>query len=113
MELIMTESFVFTITAIIIIYDIVIAVKEKQTITQYFKRLYSQFIFVPFAIGFIFLGHFLDLIPNHMNVPAMIISGVIVLAISIIFNIKKVFLKPRWLCILPILAGYLIGDLFF
>ena len=108
-----TEIFTFIILGEIIAFDIYLAIKRKETITDYFKRLYSQFIFAPFAIGFIFLGHFLDLIPNHMNVPAMIISGVIVLAISIIFNIKKVFLKPRWLCILPILAGYLIGDLFF
>lgn len=109
----MTEVFIITIFVMIIIYDIFLAIKEKQTITDYFKRLYSQFIFAPFAVGFLFLGHFLDIIPNEVNVWGIIISGIIVLFISIIFNVKKIFIKPRWVCILPVLAGYLIGDLFF
>ena len=89
----MTDVFIFIIFGAIIIFDIFLAVRKKPTITDLFRRWYSQFIFVPFSVGFLFLGHFLDIIPNKVNVVAIIISGIIVLIISIILLSSLSILK--------------------
>ncbi len=112
----MTLFFIILVTLFIIGYDIVLAIKKKKTITKVIRHLYVTFVFFPFSVGVIALGHFLDLIRIRNDVPWVVgglgISGAIMLAISIYMTKKEVELK-KWQPIIFLALGYLIGDIFF
>ena len=112
----MTQYFIIAVFLFIILYDVFLLMKKGGTITSVIRRWYSQFIFVPFTIGVIFLGHFLNYI-HISDQPSWIIGGLAgfglpVLVVSIVLD-KKGRAVPKWLVPVIIAAGYLVGDVFF
>ena len=111
----MTDIFLYVFFGTLAVYDIFLAYRKYKTITEVMKHWYVSFIFVPFLVGVIFLGHFLDLFDSgwltRYNIIGLVISGLIMLTISIILKAKNVELKHRVLCLIPILVGYVIGDM--
>ena len=106
---------IISVYFIIIIIDIILAVKKKHTITYVMRGWYEQFIFVPFNVGVLFLGHFLNLVvkkpPVWLTVSGLLVFGLPMLGVSIYMKVTGKILKPRILIVLVLLAGYLVGDL--
>ena len=112
----MTDIFVYIVFGAIVMFDILLLVRQKKTITYFFRRWYQEFIFVPYAIGVIFLGHFINIIKvfegnNIVTIAGLCGTGIPVLIVSIVMQKKSRILHPRWLVILILLAGYIVGDL--
>ena len=112
----MTLTFVICIVAFIVGYDAVLAYKKKKTVTAVFRHLYMTFVFCPFAVGVIALGHFLDLIVIdkgwQWTVGGLCGFGIPMLILSIVLSRKKITV-PKWLVPIIIIAGYCVGDIFF
>lgn len=109
----MTDIFLYIVFASIIVFDIVLAIRRKPTVSDFFRRWYETFIFVPYTVGFLFLGHFINIIPSKVNVVAIILFSLPVLVISIIFSALNIKIKRKWIIFIPVIVGYLVGDLFF
>lgn len=110
----MTTIFIIVFFVGIVIYDAALVYKDKQTITACFRHWYNTLIIIPFAIGVIFLGHFLDLLQNDppalMTIIGLSASGLIALIISIVMRKNNIKLRHRALCLIPIVIGYFVGD---
>ena len=111
----MTDIFIYIILGAIVVYDAIVVIRKGRSITSFFRRWYKTFIFVPFSIGVIFLGHFLDLIqivegigPRAIGLSA---AGAIVLLISIILDRTGKELPGRVYALIPIIIGYFVGDI--
>ena len=59
-----TKTFIYAIFTIAIIFDIWLVVKygRGETITAKFRDWFKTLIIVPYAIGVLFIGHFLNII---------------------------------------------------
>ena len=112
----MTDIFIYIIFGAIIIFDIFLKIRNQYTVTRVMRSWYESTPFVPFTVGVIFLGHFLALMPWEpsalVTILGLSISGSVMIALSIVFNVFDIKIKPRWLILLFILAGYLVGDCF-
>jgi hypothetical protein len=110
----MTAIFIYIIFGAIIAFDIGLLIRKEKTITSVFRHWYESFIFVPFTVGVLFLGHFLSLMPwtppPLLTILGLSITGSIMLILSIVFTVKKIIIKPRVLILLFIALGYLVGD---
>jgi hypothetical protein len=111
----MTDIFIYIIFGAIIIFDIFLLIRKQKTITSVFRHWYDHFVFVPFCIGVLFLGHFLDIMPWKpaplLTILGLSISGIIMLIVSIVLTVNKTVIKPRALVLLFIVLGYLVGDI--
>jgi hypothetical protein len=113
----MTSYFIISVFIIVIAFDVWLKLRDKKTITEVMRSWYQSFIFVPFTVGVLFLGHFLDYIHICDDRPLMTIlgltsCGLTFLIISIFFSINKIII-PKWLVPIIILLGYFFGDVFF
>jgi hypothetical protein len=59
----MTTGFIIIIFSVIVIYDIIVAVTKRETITAVFRKWYSSKPIVPYMVGVVFIGHFQQLVP--------------------------------------------------
>lgn len=112
----MGDIFIISYLIALVIYDIALGIRKKKTITFYMRKWYAEILIVPYAVGVIFLGHFLDLfnsgLSSKINVLILTLSGAIMLCLSIALKKSKIKIKKRILILIPIALGYLAGDLF-
>ena len=120
----MTETFCIIIFLSVVIYDIMLLIKKKRfpknsafkMVTEVFRHWYMGFPFVPFSVGVIFLGHFINTInvfdSGRLTLTVLLSIGVPLIALSFIMSAYNKMFTKKWVAVLLILAGYLVGDLF-
>lgn len=107
----------------LVILDIILKVLRDKTgnpwwklITECFREYYLSIPIVPFAIAVIFLGHFINQTQiNKFNfTTAIVLSaiGIPLLMISIYMRSNGIIIPSKWIVVGIILAGWIIGDLF-
>lgn len=115
----MTNIFIYIIFGIALIFDIWLVIKygKDKSITSSFRNWYRTLIFVPYTIGVIFLGHFLNLIEIRDDALWIVVGltscSIPIIGISIYMRMKDKVLKKKWYPLIFILIGYFVGDIFF
>ena len=112
----MTDIFIFITIGAIAVFDAIVVIRKGIAITTFFQRWYVTFIFVPYSVGVVFLGHFGNYINLNITTAGklwgLIGFSIPVLILSIILDRAGKELPKRIYGLIPIAAGYLVGDLF-
>lgn len=118
-----TDLIIALSTGGLIILDIIIKIFRDKTglawwrlITECFREYYLSMPIVPFAVAVVFLGHFIN--QTQVNkfswTTAVVLSivGVPLLVLSIYMRKHGIILPSKWIVVGLIIAGWVIGDLF-
>jgi len=115
----MTEVFIYIMFGVMVIFDIYLVIKYgvDETITAKFRNWYRTFVFVPYAIGVLFLGHFLNLIEIRDDAQWIVIGllscSIPMIGVSVYMKMKKKVLTKKWYPVVFIAIGAIVGDIFF
>ena len=115
----MTAIFIYIMFGIMIAFDIFLVVKygREKTITAVFRQWYKTMVFIPYAIGVLFLGHFLNLIEIRDDALWIVVGltscSLPIIGISVYMKMKDKVLTKKWYPIIFIVIGYFVGDIWF
>ena len=111
----MTSIFIISVFSIIVIYDIIVAVTKRETITAVFRRWYTSKPYIPYMVGAVFIGHFQQLVPVK-GMPFFIVFSIIYLLWSIIMGATKIKWSRKFYELnckyffIPMVIGTIVGS---
>lgn len=119
----MTTIFIIIMFAMFIVFDVIVLVKNKQTITSVMRKWYKTMPLVPFMFGGLFIGHFglaniwTIPLPKLLSIGIFIglaVSYMIYCIVQRIRDAKKIQTGKVWqvskkIFLLPMILGSIVG----